>query len=284
MFLHPETLIPRGALDTFFKQLYVLAIAVNIAAFVVTFTDFYDRSKNTFTNYFQPTADFSFSVPMTLVLHNCTYNGSLFVGQKNTPATINIQSAPFHAMIVSSILYGIFVCYGVFIAMNFFALVRYLHYARNMRLGGLHVPLYPIQVSIIFGLGCLIISAIWGTLPLRQYLSSYVTYCSQQYEQANLAAFLDAEYDTATVFSLNLDFVFSAILSALGVYIVALGVYIHSALSDKGEERFVKTLFPWERGIFCRPDKTTLFEWNKRRREIHSDEHAVAHKDSIEYA
>ncbi|KAG5489436.1 hypothetical protein GH5_00307 [Leishmania sp. Ghana 2012 LV757] len=269
-FIYPTPQYPRRTLEFVFKSLYMLANVMHTASLVILISDFYTRLRNSMPSYYR-SRDLVISDTILLVMENCTYSGSIRLGNVRGTVEVTAGSIGYGLMTTAQYVTGLFVLEFLLIVNNLFVAFNYTKGNRHLRIFGVHVPLYHITVMMTQVYSIALIVLVWAFDGNRQFFQRALQYCAEQMRQTNYEQLLKSEFDDYTIFSTAVYWPFAATCAAEVIYLSAIVVLCYFS-NDEGIILLSEADAPWEsRGFMCNTSKPLLRLHTAQRNAIVED-------------
>ncbi|CAJ1038088.1 hypothetical protein Q4I30_008045 [Leishmania utingensis] len=269
-FIYPTPQYPRRTLEFVFKSLYTLANAVHLASLVIFMSDFFIRLSNSMPSYYR-NRNLVISDSILLVMENCTYNGSILLGNVRGTVEVTSGNIGYGLMTMAQYVTGIFVLEFLLLVNNLVASLNYTKGNRHLRIFGVHVPLYHITVMLTQVYSIAIVVLVWAFDGNRQLFQRALQYCAEQMRETNYEQLLNSEFDNFTIFSAIVYLPFAATCVSELIYISAVIVLCYFS-SDEGIILLSEADAPWEsRGLLCNTSKPLLKLHTAQRNAIIED-------------
>ncbi|GET93360.1 hypothetical protein, conserved [Leishmania tarentolae] len=269
-FIYPTPQYPRRVLEFIFKSLYMFANTMHIVSLVVLISDFYTRLSNSMPSYYL-NRDLVISDTILLVMENCTYKGSIHLGNVRGTVEVTRGNIGYGLMTTAQYVTGLFVLEFLLLVNNFIIAVNYTKGNRHLRIFGVHVPFYHISVMMTQVYSIAIIVLVWSFDGNRKLFQRALEYCSAEMRKTNYDQLLNSEFDGYTIFSTAVYWPFAATCAAEIIYIAAV-IFLCYFSSDEGIILFSEADAPWEaRGFLCNTSKPLLKLHTAQRNAIIED-------------
>lgn len=279
MFIYTHPVYPRKAWEKFFKRAFNSLTILNFACWIIVFMDYVSRTNNTFDDYWG-TGNFKMYGPLQDVLQNCTFVNDFYMDTYKATVTIDINAAPYHFMTLAATVRAIFILHGVLIGLDFIAKSLFALNIRHFRIRGLHIPINQILLTSILCLSIAVIAVVAQTKEMRSLLVTYVQRCVAQYKLLHAAEYVSKEHDVNTVFGTALDANLWLVVCNLCLYFIALAFLCSQAFTE-ANAKILMLDYPWEKGIFCKPDKPILVQYTNERKQYEQSIASVDVKEQL---
>lgn len=269
-FIYPAPQYPRRALEFVFKSLYMLANTIHLMSLVVLLSDFHIRLSNSMPSYYT-NRDLVISDAILLVMEDCTYNGSIRLGNVRGTVEVTAGNIGYGLMTTAQYVTGLFVLEFLLLVNNLLVAFNYTKGNRHLRIFGVHVPLYHITVMMTQVYSIVIVVLVWAFDGNRQLFQRALQHCAEEMRKTKYEQLLQSEFDGYTIFSTAVYWPFAATCASELIYIFGL-IFLCYFSNDEGIILFSEADAPWEsRGFLCNTSKPLLRLHTAQRNAIIED-------------